>query len=293
MTRTGPRLVVVTDLDATLLDEETYRYDEAAPALAALREREVPLVLCSSKTRLEMIPLAEALAPGVPFIVENGGAIVGPDVPGLAWPADTRLAGGWREIVLGARREALAPLLRSMSSAAGVPVEPLAEMPVERVAALTGLPVDQARLAQAREFSEPFLTTAGGDALDRLAREAASRGLQLTRGGRFCHLLGPSDKGRAVEVVRTLFTVPGGQPPSVLALGDAPNDLTMLRAATAAVIVPRRNGPDATLAAALPGAGLAPAPGPAGWSAAVLAVLDGKTLPRAGAKRNSTGEELR
>jgi hypothetical protein len=39
-------------------------------------------------------------------------------------------------------------------------------------------------------------------------------------------------------------------------------------------------GIDATLAAGLPGAERAPAPGPAGWAAAILAVLADEPLPR-------------
>jgi len=47
------------------------------------------------------------------------------------------------------------------------------------------------------------------------------------------------------------------------------------------IVVPRPSGgPDPALAAALPGAELAPAPGPVGWNAAVLALLEGGRLPR-------------
>jgi len=67
-------------------------------------------------------------------------------------------------------------------------------------------------------------------------------------------------------------------------LGDAQNDLSLLLAVDRPIVVPRRDGrPDAVLAAALPHAELAPAPGPAGWNAAVLAALAGEPLPAVGA----------
>jgi len=48
-------------------------------------------------------------------------------------------------------------------------------------------------------------------------------------------------------------------------------------------VMPRRGGGiDATLAAALPNAERARAPGPGGWAAAVLDVLAGEELPRVG-----------
>ncbi|HSD49157.1 MAG TPA: mannosyl-3-phosphoglycerate phosphatase, partial [Actinomycetota bacterium] len=70
----------------------------------------------------------------------------------------------------------------------------------------------------------------------------------------------------------------------VLALGDAPNDLSLLLAATRPVVMPRSDGTfDPDLVACLPGAERAPGPGPAGWSAAVLVALAGGSLPRVGA----------
>ena len=70
-----PNLIVYTDLDGSLLDGTTYSYEPATPALAALREQGIPLVLVSSKTRAEMEPLRQRLDHRDPFIVENGGAV--------------------------------------------------------------------------------------------------------------------------------------------------------------------------------------------------------------------------
>ncbi|MFB3136761.1 MAG: HAD hydrolase family protein [Nitrospirales bacterium] len=70
------RLVIFTDLDGSLLDTETYRFDAARAALEELTARQVPLVLCTSKTRAEVEPLRQELGITDPFIVENGGASI-------------------------------------------------------------------------------------------------------------------------------------------------------------------------------------------------------------------------
>src|SRR6478736_2987735 len=70
-----PNLIVYTDLDCSLLDGTTYSYEAAIPALTALREQGIPLVLVSSKTRAEMEPLRQRLDLRDPFTVENGGAV--------------------------------------------------------------------------------------------------------------------------------------------------------------------------------------------------------------------------
>ena len=43
-------LLVFSDLDGTLLDSHSYDWQPAAPWLSRLREANVPVILCSSKT---------------------------------------------------------------------------------------------------------------------------------------------------------------------------------------------------------------------------------------------------
>ncbi|MDO8862561.1 HAD hydrolase family protein [Haliea sp. E1-2-M8] len=68
-------LLVFSDLDGSLLDHRDYSFRAALPGLEALREREIPLIFCSSKTRAEIEPLRARLDNRDPFIVENGAAV--------------------------------------------------------------------------------------------------------------------------------------------------------------------------------------------------------------------------
>jgi hypothetical protein len=69
------RLLIVTDLDGCLLDDNSQSYDAARPALAALVSARCPLVLCSAKSRAEMELIVRSIGLSEPFIVENGGAL--------------------------------------------------------------------------------------------------------------------------------------------------------------------------------------------------------------------------
>ncbi len=257
--------LVATDLDATLLDGATYDFGPARPAVEALRRAGIPLVLCSSKTRAEMAPLAAAIGASGPLVVENGGAVVDP---------------GGSVLVLGTERARLLAELPGVAREAGVRVRPFAAMSSGEVAALTGLPEDEAERALRREYDEPFLVEdrAGDAEVDaRLESAARRRGLQVTRGGRFHHLGGPTDKGRALRAILRATPADG----DVVGLGDAPNDLPLLLAATRPIVMPRLDGTlDPELVVRLPEAERAPGPGPAGWSAAVLTALSGGALPR-------------
>lgn len=64
------RLLILTDLDGSLLDADTYGYEAARPALKSLRDRGIPLIFCSSKTFAEVEPIRHEMENTVPFIVE-------------------------------------------------------------------------------------------------------------------------------------------------------------------------------------------------------------------------------
>jgi mannosyl-3-phosphoglycerate phosphatase len=270
--------LVVTDLDGTLLDEETYGFAAARPALLALHARGITLALCSSKTRAEMEAIAATLGTRGPLIVENGGAIVLAARSRAALPVGARREADRILVPLGARRADLTAALPGVAREAGVRVRGFVEMTVEEVSSLTGLGETEAALALRREWDEPFVVEGSSEpALDeRLDSVARRRGLRVTRGGRLHHLTGPVDKG---EAVRRLLGLLAPEPGVVLGLGDAANDLSMLQAVDRAIVMPRKDGRvDPVLAAALPGAERAPGPGPTGWKAAVLAVLDGRAV---------------
>ncbi|MCR9123243.1 MAG: HAD-IIB family hydrolase [Phyllobacteriaceae bacterium] len=259
-------LIVFTDLDGTLLDHGTYDWRPAEPALAALREQSVPLILASSKTAAEMAPLrAELGFAHCPSIVENGAGIL---------PADgtQQGAGDTRYSALRAALDRVPADLRRHFSGFG-------DMGVAGIMDATGLPEDAARLAADRRFSEPGLWAGTDEDMARFTDALAALGGQARSGGRFVTLsFGGTKAGRMAEITDALFD---GVQPFTVALGDAPNDTEMLLAADRAFIVANPHGtPLPPLAGEDDGTITRTAePGPAGWNAAVLSVLDAWASP--------------
>lgn len=265
------QLVVFTDLDGTLLDHDTYRWEAARPALAALKARRVPVVLCTSKTRAEVLPLREALGFQHPFVVENGGAIYLPANYFPPAPAAGREEAGFQVLELGVRYPRLVRALEEEARASGVKVRGFSRMSDEEVSRLCGLSPAAARRARQREYDEPFLIEQGShQQKEDFFHRLRERGLHWRAGGRFLHLMGASDKGKAVTRLLQLYRVRYGAIRS-MGLGDSPNDLDLLAVVDVPVLVARPDGShDETLRSTLPHARLAAGVGPVGWNQAVL-----------------------
>lgn len=250
-------LLVVTDLDGSLLDHHDYSFDAAQPSLDVIRQRGIPLVLCSSKTRAEMEVLQRQLAPGHPFICENGAAICAPGDDGVSV-----------EALVPPRDEVLSVLAR-LRREQGFRFTGFNDLSVEDIAGITGLSADAAALAAAREYSEPLRWEDGEERKQAFIQALQQHGLVALQGGRFLSVAGPGDKGRALRRLRTRYAADA----TVIALGDSPNDESMLAAADIAVII--RSERSDSLAPVGPQRIVRTRQhGPSGWQEAMSALLD-------------------
>lgn len=241
------QLLVFSDLDGTLLDHATYSFDAARQAIDSLRRKQIPLILTTSKTRLETEMWRERLGNNDPFIFENGAAFVLP--PG-------------KTTVYGDPYADLVAVLTAASNETECRIRAFHEMSVDEVAHVCDLPHDQAALARIREYDEPFEILDRARAWD-LLRAIEGRGKRWTRGGRFYHIIGDSDKARAVTAVKDAY-----ENPYTIGLGDGWNDVEFLKLMDEPVII--RSPRAEQLRAVLPQARVTNEPGPAGWNEAIL-----------------------
>lgn len=263
--------LIITDLDATLLDHETYSWQAAAGALATIRERGYPLVLNSSKTRAEMEELRGQLGNDHPFVVENGAAIYVP--AGYFGDASAEREGAYEVRRFGAARETILREVRRLRQERGLALEGFSDWTVEQISEQTGLPYAAARRAGDRCCSEPTIFSGDLASLEWFQSELERVGLRTLQGGRFLHVTGSFDKADGVRWLRERF---GAQNPDqdvvVIALGDSPNDQGMLDAADVAVIV--RSPRSAQLDVSKPRQTLRTTnTGPAGWQEAMCQLL--------------------
>jgi mannosyl-3-phosphoglycerate phosphatase len=267
-----PFLMIFTDLDGTLLDPNTYGWEEAGPALDLCKTLSVPVILASSKTRAEVDLLRHRLSMSSPFITENGGGVFFPKEAFNEPPPGASLDEGLWKWSLGFPYAYLVKGLQEIRDKLGWDIKGFSDMSTEEISRLTGLDQEASRLAALREYDEPFIILEkqfpDKDALFKIATEM---GLTITPGGRFYHLQGKNDKGRAMEKVVTWYKQSYGDVMTIV-LGDSPNDFPMLERADYPVLV-RSQQEFPTLMKRIPRLRVTRETGPKGWNSAVLDIL--------------------
>lgn len=273
-------LLVFTDLDGTLLDHDGYDYRPAQPALARLAALRVPLIPTTSKTLAEVSALQAELHNTHPCIVENGGALCLP--PGYF---DDATAGplnhGYQVEPLGPEYRELLAVLHGIRRDGGYRFTGFHDMSDAEVARDTGLPMDAAAKARQRLSSEPLRWEDDESALAEFAHRLDDAGLNLTRGGRYLHVMGRTDKARAIRRLCERYLDAGFDTFTTIALGDSPNDREMLAAADIAVVVRRKDGQCLDVEGRYQTI-TTDAAGPEGWNRAILQLLH-NLAPDAGA----------
>lgn len=266
-----PRLVLFTDLDGTLLDHDTYSFEPAREALAKLESENIPVVFTTSKTRAEIEKCRRLTGNAHPFISENGGAVFVPEGYFGGDFSYDRKEDGYLVIELGAPHGELAAALGEIRLETGMDIRGVSEMEMEEIMRLTGLDEEDAALVRQREYGEPFLVHGDGASEEKIVREIQKRGYRHTEGGRFHHILGRSDKGKAVSILKGLYVKEWGLIKTA-GIGDSLNDLPMLKAVDIPILV-RKPGGGYDERVKIADLAVADAPGPYGWNSAVLKLI--------------------
>ena len=71
------KILIFTDLDATLLHRDTFKFDEIKDYLKQLISKGIFIIPNTSKTEKEILEFNNELGSSLPYICENGAAIKG------------------------------------------------------------------------------------------------------------------------------------------------------------------------------------------------------------------------
>ena len=250
---TRQKIVVFTDLDATLLDHDNYSFAKAQSGLDLCRRLQIPVIAVTSKTLDETRIWVERIGLDQRFVFENGGGIHLED----------------DEIInLGVDYSVLRQIMVKLSSS--FPVRGFGDMDAEEIVERTGLSFEEAKIAALRRFSEPFISPETD--FEELEKAVAIYGLQVVRGGRFFHLqAAKQSKGNAVAYLLEHFNADCARVIS-LALGDSPNDFSMFAKVDYPWLV--RHPGERQMIPDIENLKVTSKFGPEGWSEAIVTTLN-------------------
>ena len=263
------KIVIITDLDGSLLHPSTYSFEGAVPTLNIIKDKGIPLILSSSKTRAEVGLYRKRLGNSHPFVSENGGGIFIP-VDYFPFHIEGETKEGYIIITLGSPYNEVRKVFSEIKVETGVKATGFGDMTIEEVAELTGITIEEAALAKEREFDEPFIIDGTEKDKEYFCKGIDEKGFYRTE-GRFLHILGNHDKGRAARILIGYYKRLFGKVTTV-GIGDSLNDVPLLREVDLPVLMPKGDGkyePAADFTNLI----RAGKPGSDGWNDAVAEIL--------------------
>jgi mannosyl-3-phosphoglycerate phosphatase len=270
------RVLIFTDLDGTLLDYHTYSYGKALPALRQIRKREIPLIICTSKTRAEIEVYQKKIRNRHPFISENGGAIFIPKNYFKTMITGLKERNGYFIKELGTPYQILREKLTEIAGRFNQEIKGFGDMSAQEIHKKYGLHLKEARLSKKREYDEPFyfVTSPDGKILRGMEKEFSKAALHMVKGGRLFHLTGENDKGKAARLLKKMYEKEWKKKTISIGIGDSLNDLPLLLEVDLPVVVKLPTGRYEErvlrqLKEPFPTRGI----GPEGWNEAVLQIL--------------------
>ncbi|MEC7605344.1 MAG: HAD-IIB family hydrolase [Pseudomonadota bacterium] len=253
---TSAPFLVFTDLDGSLMEHESYSIEAAKPALVELARRGVTPIFASSKTAVEILAVQRASGITAPFICENGAAVYD--------------SSGQIQTAFGLPRTNWLHAVHQLRKRLSLRFTGFSDWPAEKIAELTGLSRTDAEKAQRREFTEPMLWQDTQANFQLFQSEIQRLSLTTLEGGRFLSIQSQFGKGKAMKWLQARQ---GHPRPFLIALGDSPNDLSLLAAADVAVVIKsgksdhlHPQGPATVIRTSIAG--------PAGWNDGIKQILN-------------------
>jgi mannosyl-3-phosphoglycerate phosphatase len=218
------KIVIFADLDGSLLSVH-YSHKATEPVLTELLALGATIVFCSSKTRAEILYHQKQMKVNGPFISENGSAVFVPRGYFANSYSCTKQTSQYDVIELGIPYWLTRQKLKKIKRETHSEIIGFGELTANQLSAESGLPNHLSRLAKKREYDEPFRILRGSE--EKIVRAAENQGLCCTKGDRYLHLIGNTNKGKAVALLTRLYSEEFREV-LTLGVGDSANDLPML-----------------------------------------------------------------
>ena len=221
-------VVIFTDLDGTLLNRDTFKFDEIKDYIKSLVNKGITIIPNTSKTLAELNSFAKELNLNLPFISENGSAIHGLNIINKNLPDEMILARE-KELILKIFQKEIPENLKSKCKL-------ITKMEKKTQKEVFGLSDKNLRNVLNRSYSTPILFKGNNEQKKDLFKIVKNVGLSLHEGGRVINICDNVSKLKAMNRVIKIIKKTENEIKTI-GVGDNFNDLDMLRNSNIACLV--------------------------------------------------------
>ena len=214
------KTLIFTDLDGSLLDRDTFKFDEIKDYLKKLLSKGIFIIPNTSKTEKEILEFNNELGSNLPYISENGAAINGLDLLNSNLP---------KELILSRDKNNLINIFKkTVPENLQNKCKWLSEMDKKKQSLIFGLEDEKLKMALDRKYTIPFVFEGNKNEKNKLFKIVKNKGLALQEGGRVINLTDKVNKAKALKVFVRFFKK-NNKEVKTIAVGDNYNDLDMLK----------------------------------------------------------------
>ena len=215
------KVLIFTDLDGSLLDRDTFKFDKISKYIKDLISKNISIIPNSSKTKKEIESFNKELDEDLPFIVENGAAIYNLNLINASFPEKISLSREISEILdifnnkISKKYKSKCKFIKNLTS--------------DKQLQIFGQSKEKVKLAMKREYSIPLLYDGSKAEKVDLIKSVNNAGLSLHEGGRLINLCDKISKSQAMKHVVKIFKKISTEELITVGVGDNFNDLDMLK----------------------------------------------------------------
>ena len=215
------KILIFTDLDGSLLDKETFKFDVIKDYFKELVRNGIIIIPNSSKTEAELLDFNEQNNLDLSFITENGSSIHGLNKIHHNLPD---------KIIISRTIDEIRNIYEeNISLDFENKITHILELEREKQQEILGLPLDKIKLAIKRDHSLPIKFNGTEIEKNEFTKILKNSGLTIQTGGRIMNVCDNVDKSKAVSKVLQLIRKQLDDEIITIGVGDNENDIEMIK----------------------------------------------------------------
>ena len=213
-------ILIFTDLDGTLLNKESFYYDEAKDLIKNCVENGVIIIPNSSKTSIELNDFCNEAQISPIFISENGSSIHGLNI------LNSKLN---KKIILSRTKDQILNcFLNNVENNFKKKCKFVEDLKISEQVQILGLPREKLAKAMKRNFSIPMIFSGNDDEKRQLKHLIKKLDMKVQDGGRVLNLGDDVSKGNAMSFFVKNLSKITNKNYTIIGIGDNENDISML-----------------------------------------------------------------